>query len=186
MAKRMDGVDREKSILDAGAKLAGKFGAVNVTRKMVGEAAKVSPALVAHYTGSALDAQKLYAKHAKKLKIEQPAKEKIEAIGLKMRAHGPRQVPVKRARAAKEVKAIKAAVAKRTVKVAKVVKAAKKSAPAVSAVKSVKSVKRAPTNKALPAPANKAKKKPATAARAPLPAPVMPPTAQVGPGDAVT
>lgn len=111
-SKRMDGEDRLKIILDAGAKLAAKHGAVNVTRKMVAEAAKVSPALVAHYTGSAAEGQKLYAKHAKKLGLEQPPKDKIEAIGVKMRAHGPRSKPVQRKRSAKEVQAIKRNVAK--------------------------------------------------------------------------
>lgn len=216
--KRMEGEARLQTILDAGARLAGKFGAKNVTRKMVAEAAKASPALVAYYAGTTAEAQKAYAKRAKKMGIEQPAKEKIEAIGLKMRAHGPRQAPVKRARAAKEVKAIKRNVAKRDAKVAKVVKAAKvvktpakkvtaKAATAALAGMTPDKAKRAPANKAvrqspeqaiktLPQPVTPVnvpppvapKKKPAvktTAARLPLPAPVMPPTIQAGPGDVV-
>ena len=105
--KRMDGDERYNTILAAGAKLAGKYGAVNVTRNMVAKEAKISAPLVSYYMGSSADAQKLYAKQAKKLGIAQPDKAKIEEIGRKMRAHGPRKSKVVRKRSIKEVSAIK-------------------------------------------------------------------------------
>ena len=77
---RMLREDREKLILDAGAKLAGKFGAKNITRKMVSDLVKTSEALISYYTGTTSEAQKRYKKQAKKLGIEEPTKEKIEAI----------------------------------------------------------------------------------------------------------
>ena len=44
--KEMTGAERKASILDAGAKLAAKHGASNVTRRMVAKQAGVSEALV--------------------------------------------------------------------------------------------------------------------------------------------
>jgi len=107
-AKVMTGAERKASILEAGAKLASKHGAANVTRRMVAKAAKVSEALVSSYMGGTADAQKLYARKAKALKLPLPDKAKTEAIGTKLRAHGPRKVAAPaRKRSIKEVKAIK-------------------------------------------------------------------------------
>ena len=81
---------REQQLLLIGARLAGKYGAKNVTRRMVAEEAKCAGPLVTHYMGSTEDAQRKYAKHAKQLGIAQPAKAEIERIGAELRAHGPR------------------------------------------------------------------------------------------------
>lgn len=183
---RMEGTDRLETILDAGAKLAGKYGAVNVTRKMVAKDAKVSPALVTHYVGSTAEAQVAYAKRAKKLGIAQPDKATIAELGAKLRAHGPRKVPVQRKRSDKEKAAIKRNVAakKAPAKVAakkSPASAAKSARPSAkptpktaTAVKPVKVVNVPPPVVAPVAPV--AKKKPAakSAARAPLAPPVAP------------
>ena len=109
MAKRkqLNGADRKASLLDAGAKLAAKHGASNVTRRMVAEAVKCSEALVSVYMGDTPTAQKAYARHAKKIGLSLPDKAKTEAIGKKLRAHGPRDKRDTRKRSVKEVKAIK-------------------------------------------------------------------------------
>lgn len=86
-------IDRKAQLLDVGAKLAGKYGAANITRRMVAEHGKVSEALITNYFGSRADAQKTFAKHAKKLGIEQPTKEKIASIGTKLRSHAGKVKP---------------------------------------------------------------------------------------------
>jgi hypothetical protein len=167
-SKVMDADERKAAILDAGAKLAAKVGAKNVTRRAVAKAAKVSEALVAHYIGGKDDAQKAYAKHAKKLGLTLPEKAKEEAIGKKMRAHGPRKPAPPRKRSAREVEAIKRKeAAKPSVQVrgkTVTVKTRKSGGDArlVPIPKSVldgaktKSKPAAPSNKALPAaPSNK-------------------------------
>ena len=105
--KQMSGEDRKASILEAGARLAAKHGAINVTRRMVAEAAKVSEALVSAHMGDTKTAQAAYKRQMKKLGLEEPSKDKIEAIGVKLRAHGPRDKRDTRKRSAKEVEAIK-------------------------------------------------------------------------------
>lgn len=109
MAKKkvLTGAERKAQLLDAGAKLASKHGAQNVTRRMVATAAKCAEALVTVYMGDTASAQKAYAKQAKKLGLTLPTKEQAEALGVKLRAHGPRKTKVVRKRSVKEVKAIK-------------------------------------------------------------------------------
>jgi hypothetical protein len=111
-AKVMTGAERKASILEAGAKLASKHGAVNVTRRMVAKAAKVSEALVSSYMGGTEQAQRAYARKAKALKLPLPDKATAERLGAKLRAHGPRDKRDTRKRSAKEVKAIKDKVVK--------------------------------------------------------------------------
>lgn len=88
--KKMEGSDRKSQLLDAGAKAAAKHGAANVTRKMVADAAKVSEALVSAYFGSMNEAKAAFKKHAKKLGLTLPDKDKEAELGSKLRAHGPR------------------------------------------------------------------------------------------------
>lgn len=148
-------MDRKTEFLDIGAKLAGKYGAVNVTRRMVAQAAKVSDGLVAHYLGSIADAQKLFAKHAKKLGIEQPAKDKIESIGTKMRAHGPRKEKVVRSkkatRAPKETKPVKPKVKPTVAPKSKPARAPKETKPVAVPETKVAAPKRKPAMPVLPA-----------------------------------
>lgn len=88
--KKMEGSDRKSQLLDAGAKAAAKHGAANVTRKMVADAAKVSEALVSAYFGSMNEAKVAFKKHAEKLGLTLPDKDKEAELGSKLRAHGPR------------------------------------------------------------------------------------------------
>ena len=142
--KRMSGDDRLATILEAGAKLVGKLGAKNVTRKDVAKEAKVSPALVAYYMGSSAEAQKAYAKHARKLGIAQPPKEEIERIGAKMRAHGPRKSKVVRKRSDKEKAAIKRKVSRSAKSGEFVSKATAKANPATTVTETVKPARKRP------------------------------------------
>lgn len=116
----MTGAERKAALLVVGAKLAAKHGAVNVTRRMVAEGAKCSEALVSAYFGTITDAQRAFARKAKSLGLKQPDKAKVDAIGVKLRAHGPRDKRDTRKRSAKEVEAIKrknlAAVEKKSVR----------------------------------------------------------------------
>lgn len=134
MAKKaMEGADRKAALLKVGAQLASKYGAVNVTRRMVAKAGKVSDGLVTHYFGGAEEAQAKYAREARRLKLPLPDKAKSEAIGAKLRAHGPRKAPARK-RSIAEVKAIKNKVAAKKIaqinKKAKAMKAVAKKAPA--------------------------------------------------------
>jgi hypothetical protein len=106
MAKQISGKERKELITVAGAKLASKHGAKNVTRRMVAQAAKVSEALVSAHMGCTDEAQAAYMRKAKALKLPLPDKAKAEAIGKKLRAHGPRDARDSRPRSTKEVKAI--------------------------------------------------------------------------------
>lgn len=105
--KILTGDERKAQLLEAGAKLAAKHGSTNVTRRMVAKAVKCAESLVTVYMGSTGDAQKAYAKHAKKLGLTEPDKAKQLAIGTKLRAHKPRDARDTRKRSAKEVRAIK-------------------------------------------------------------------------------
>lgn len=165
--------DRKTQLLDVGAKLASKHGHTNVTRRMVAKAAQVSEALVSSYLGDTATAQKAFAARARKLGLTLPTKAEAEALGVKLRAHGPRKNPVVRKRAAKEVEAIKRKTfADLKGKAPKV--AAKKSKPAGTAARKPAAAK--PT---VVAPVIE---QPKTAARAPkappsdpAPAPFLPP-----------
>lgn len=117
--KVLSSEEREESILNAGAQLAAKYGAVNVTRRMVASKLKISDGLVSHYMGGTAEAQAAYKKRMKKLKLVEPAKDKIEALGVKLRAKGPREVKSTRKRSIREVKAIKRNVAAKKVLIAK-------------------------------------------------------------------
>lgn len=106
MAKLLSGKERKEQITIAGAKLASKHGAKNVTRRMVAKAAKVSEALVSSHMGSTAAAQNAYGRKAKAMGLPLPDKAAVEAIGKKLRAHGPRDKRDSRPRSTKEVKAI--------------------------------------------------------------------------------
>ena len=105
--KKIAGAERKALIIEAGAKLVSKHGAPNVTRRMVAQAAKVSEALVSAHMGTSEDAQKVYARKAKALKLTIPDKATIEANGKKLRAHKPRDKRDTRERSVREVKAIR-------------------------------------------------------------------------------
>lgn len=105
--KVLTGAERKAQLLEAGAKLASKHGAVNVTRRMVAQACKCAEGLVSVYMGDSATAQKAYARKAKALGLTLPDKAKTEAIGAKLRAHGPRDKRDTRKRSAREVQAIK-------------------------------------------------------------------------------
>lgn len=109
--KQLPGTERKTQLLDAGAKLAAKLGAANVTRRLVAKEAKVAEALVSHYLGSSAEAQKAYTRHAKKLGLTLPDKKTVDAIGAKMRKHRPGDKRDTRKRTAREVKTIKQKVA---------------------------------------------------------------------------
>jgi hypothetical protein len=171
----MDPAKRKTQLLEVGAKLASKHGTLNVTRRMVALAAKVSEALVAHYMGSTKDAQQKYARKARDMKLPLPDKEKSAQLGAKLRAHGPRP---ERKRSIREVKAIKRNIAAKKIVVKPKSKPLaehnKKFANAGKAAakrERVAAEKPAPkSNKALPGPsANK------SAARAPKLPPLLPP-----------
>ena len=104
--KKIAGAERKALIIEAGAKLVSKHGAPNVTRRMVAQAAKVSEALVSAHMGTSEDAQKVYARKAKALKLPIPDKATTEANGKKLRAHKPRDKRDTRERSVREVKAI--------------------------------------------------------------------------------
>jgi hypothetical protein len=169
-AKVMSGSERKALLLDVAAKLTAKYGAVNVTRRMVAKAGKVSEPLVSSYFGGMEESRKAYARHAKKLGLEQPSKEKQAALGAKLRAHGPRDARDSRQRSVKEVKAIaKKKVATRADKSFKV-PAAKLPKPAVTKLPK-------PTVAKLPKPGSAPALSPPkvkSAARAPKSPPVLP------------
>jgi hypothetical protein len=109
-------VSREEKLLEAGARLAAKHGTKNVTRRMVAKAAKLPESVVSYYMGASDDAQKRYAKRAKVLGLTLPDKATEAALGVKLRAHGPRATSKRKAfesaapvrkRSIAEVKAIK-------------------------------------------------------------------------------
>lgn len=119
MSKTYTGEERKAAMLEVGAKLAAKHGSVNVTRKMLADAMKppVAEGLVSHYFGSVDGMRKAVKARAKKLGLVEPDKAKQESIGVKLRAHGPRDARDTRKRSAREVEAIKRkTIAKRAAK----------------------------------------------------------------------
>lgn len=161
MAKKkiemLDAKTRKLQLLDAGAKLVSKHGAQNVTRRMVAAAAKVSEALVSRYMGTTEEAQKVYARHAKKMGLAVPSKAEADALGAKLRKHKPGDKRDTRERSAKEVQAIREKKSNNT--------AAKRSTKPEPTKRSTK-----PNPDAVEAPARERK----TAARAPKAPPTMP------------
>jgi hypothetical protein len=87
-------VDTKERIIKAGVKLAGKIGTTNITRRNLAEAAGVTESLVTHHVGNVDDMRKLVKREARKAGVVEPDKAKQEAIGVKLRAHGPRKVTV--------------------------------------------------------------------------------------------
>lgn len=120
--KVLTGKERKAQILEAGAKLAAKLGTVNVTRRDVAKACSCAEALVSRYMGDTATAQKAYARKAKAMGLALPSKAEADAIGVKMRAHGPRDKRDTRKRSAKEVEAIKRKTTTRTTAVVNGVK----------------------------------------------------------------
>lgn len=104
--KVLTGAERKAQMLEAGARLAAKYGAANVTRRMVAKACKCAESLVNVYMGSAAVAQKAYARKAKAMGLALPDKAKVESIGAKLRAHGPRDPRDTRKRTPQEKVAI--------------------------------------------------------------------------------
>ncbi len=158
------GAESKALILDTGAKLAAKYGAKNVTRRLVAKTAKVTEPLVTHYVGGAADAQALYVKRAKKMGLSLPTVEEANAIGKKLRAHKPGDARDTRKRSPKE----KLAVAKKSAaRTSNPGKRAVTATSAVGAAKSKRSEKPKPKqNKSLPGPRENK-----SAARAPMQAP---------------
>lgn len=99
--------ERKAQLLAIGARLAAKYGAANVTRRMVAKEAKCAEALVSVYMGGTDRAQSAYARKAKALGYSLPDKATTATIGAKLRAHGPRDKRDTRKRSVKEVEAIK-------------------------------------------------------------------------------
>jgi hypothetical protein len=148
---------------------------------MVAKACKVSEGLVTAYMGTTADAQKLYTRQAKKLGLKLPTKEQVEAIGAKLRAHGPRKAPVKRTsrkRSVKEVQAIKRKVAapKASAAVVKAIKATPKVAAEKSKTTTASPRKAGAAKKPVSAvPAVQVAARRPTAARTPKAPPTLPP-----------
>lgn len=105
--KVLTGAERKAQLLEAGAKLASKHGAANVTRRMVATACKCAEGLVNRYMGDSATAQKAYARKAKAMGLPLPDKAKTEAIGVKLRKHSPKDKRDTRKRSIREVEAIK-------------------------------------------------------------------------------
>jgi hypothetical protein len=164
--------DRKTTILETGAKLAAKHGAINVTRRMVAKAAKLPESVVSYYMGGADEAQRAYTKQAKKLGLTLPTKQEAEAIGVKLRAHKPRDVRDSRKRTVKEVEAIKRKVKKTAVLGSTIgMPTAKKSVAKVAAVKSAAKPAASREVKPLAPPSTK----PAAAPKPMLPGPASTP-----------
>ena len=78
--KTYTGEERKAQILDAGAKLAAKHGAVNVTRKMVADECKCAEGLVSVYLGTKDEARKAYHKAMSEFKANPPKIEKDKKV----------------------------------------------------------------------------------------------------------
>ena len=78
-AERMD------QLLEIGARLASKYGASNVTRRMVAQEAKVTDPLVSIYMGRVPEAQARWRAHCKKMGLPHPSKKEEAEMGLQMR-----------------------------------------------------------------------------------------------------
>lgn len=79
--------NRKDDVARIAIRLAEKFGAANVTRRMVANAAAVSPALVSYYFGDTQSARKKYAKYAKAAGLTLPNASESAQIGLRLRKH---------------------------------------------------------------------------------------------------
>lgn len=152
--KIMEAGERRELILDTGAKLGAKHGLANVTRRMVAAQLGVTDPLVSHYVGDNAAATKAYRKRMKELGLVEPAADKIEEIGIKLRKRSfSRATPNKPAAKPK---------AKPKVKQATPQPAAGKKAPTKPKAKSA-------------APAPKSKKPAAPASSKPKAMPELPP-----------
>lgn len=115
----LTGTERKAQLLEIGAQLASKFGAQNVQRKMVADAAGCAMSLVSSYMGDTATAQRAYANKARRMGFKMPTKAEADEIGIELRQHKPRDKRDTRKRSAKEVEAIKrkAGAAKKLAKV---------------------------------------------------------------------
>lgn len=86
--------DRSNELLDIGARLVSKYGAANVTRRMVAKQAGVTDALVSSYFGSAEEARKKYTRRARAMGLSIPDKDETERLGVEMRKK-PRKKPLR-------------------------------------------------------------------------------------------
>lgn len=105
--KVLTGPERKAQILEAGAKLASKYGASNVTRRMVAKACGCAEGLISNYVGGVAEAQKAYTRKAKSMGLALPDKLESAKLGAKLRAHKPKDARDTRKRSVREVKAIK-------------------------------------------------------------------------------
>lgn len=188
MTKVFSGEARKKQLLEIGARLAAKLGAVNVQRQAVAKQAKCAPSLVSAYFGPTADAQKAFKREMKKLGLSEPPKAEIEATGMELRMHKERSLRDTRKRSAKEVDAIKKKIAATGAKVIslKPAKVAAKKSPTVADVliknprkpgKTSAAKKSAKSSASRSAPETKPAQPPATKpTRAPSVKPALPPS----------
>ncbi len=99
--------ERSEQLKDVGAQLGSKHGVANVTRRMIANEVGVSEPLVSVYLGNGDDMRKVIKTRMRKLKLSEPAKGDIAAIGTALRKHRPRDPRDTRKRSAQEVEAIK-------------------------------------------------------------------------------
>lgn len=76
---------RKDQLLEIGARLASKYGAANVTRRMVARKANVTDPLVGAYLGRVAEAQEKWRKHCKEMGLPHPTKTEEATIGLELR-----------------------------------------------------------------------------------------------------
>ena len=145
-------VDTSQVLLTHAAKLVGKHGSTNLTRRMVAQAAGVSDAQVSHHLGNVEEMRRLAKREAKRMKITEPSKTEQEVIGVRLRAHGPRKATAAKKSAAKKATAAKSRSTSRVSKAspAKKATAAKKAAGATPAKRAASpaSAAKAPAKKA--------------------------------------
>lgn len=127
--------NKSAELLDIGARLAAKYGAENVTRRMVAEEGKVSEPLVSHFFGGTEEAKKKYARRAKTLGLTLPKKGEAMELGRELR---------RKARAG--------TVGKKRGPYKKEAKPAKKSARAKTSTTALRGAKDSPRKKFAPLP----------------------------------
>lgn len=162
---------REAQLREIAGKLAGKYGAKNITRRMIAKQAECSEPLVSSYLGSVADIQNIARREARKLGLKPPTGKEEAAIGAKLRAHKPGDPRDTRKRSVKEVKAVK----EKAVPVKKLPARSGSYATAAATAATRRVTKSAATGASSP-PANSANEKPKPKPASPLP-PERKPTA---------
>jgi AcrR family transcriptional regulator len=87
MASKYTSAERKALILDAAAKCVSKYGARNVTRRMVAKLAGCSEALVAHYLGGTESIRRKGLSQAKAMGLPMLTAAKAIEIGQQLRKH---------------------------------------------------------------------------------------------------